>query len=104
MRTVHHRRFLILWTFEYFDHTGSFLVDEGRPSELGGGRPGWRAVGAVGVDLPVNFSPLTERFFFSLLVPRLTVRLVETRSGLARSEHKSPIEIPYGQNTRRPED
>src|SRR6187431_2403033 len=23
MRTVHHRRFLILWTFEYFDHTGA---------------------------------------------------------------------------------
>ena len=23
MRTVHHGRFLILWTFEYFDHTGS---------------------------------------------------------------------------------
>jgi hypothetical protein len=21
MRTVHHRRFLILWTFEYFDHS-----------------------------------------------------------------------------------
>jgi hypothetical protein len=43
------------------------LVDEGRPSELGGGRPGWPA---VGVDLPVKFSPLAERFFLVGTAPR----------------------------------
>ena len=72
MRTVHHRKFLILWTFEYFDHTTFAVRPE--PLELfgrGGPQPalpldsprrrGFRAENAGRIDVPTVESGWTSR-------------------------------------------
>jgi hypothetical protein len=94
------------------------LVDEGRPSEFGGERPGWPA---EELKLPVKFNPPTERFFLvgrrraeagdRGLVPLPASATVTYRSGhrsTDRSAKKWPPSISYAavssSHGRRPRD